>query len=447
MKRPAPPPDVNSVWQRLSTDDPAKMRLILPTSPGDGPTAPYLPWDRVRFKTPPEGLTLEEWWAKIKLARQGMLRRLPLTDIEGRPFTFALPDVVLKALEDITRDASGKIAASTPSVNPASRDEYLISSLIEEAINSSQLEGASTTRRVAKEMLRAGRSPRTRDERMIANNYAAMRMIGDLRGEKLTPDLVREIHRVVTESTLDNPDSAGRFQLPHEERIGVFADTGLALHTPPPAEQLPERMERLCAFANGELDDTFVPPVLRAITLHFMLGYDHPFADGNGRTARALFYWSMLNQGYWLTEFVAISPIIKQAPARYARAYLYTEDDAGDLTYFHIHQLDVLRRSITRLHEYLARKSQETRDLQHRLTDPAMAFNHRQSALLGHVLKHPDADVTAQSHKTSHNVVYETARRDLTDLEERGLLVKHRIGKAFVWHAAPDLERRLRGSA
>lgn len=441
MKRPPTPPDAQAILKNLARDNPEKVIRIL-TNPGGGPADTYLPWDKIRFKTPPDSLTHEEWWAAIKFTRLQMRRTLPLADVEGVPFTFALPDIVLKSLEEVNRDASGQIAASEQVTNPATRDRYLINSLIEEAINSSQLEGASTTRQVAKEMIRAYRLPRTRDERMIANNFSAMRMIGELRKEKLTSELICEIHRVVTDGTLDNPESSGRFQLPSEDRVSVFADTGVLLHTPPPAEMLPERVDRLCAFANAELDDSYIPPVLRAITIHFMIGYDHPFEDGNGRTARALFYWSMLNQGYWLTEYVAISSILKNAPARYARSYLYTEDDENDLTYFHMYQLSVLQRSIVQLHDYLASKTQEVRELQRKISG-AVDFNHRQIALLSYTMKHPEASVTAQSHMSSHNVVYETARQDLIGLERRGLLDKRRSGKAYVWTPVADLESRI----
>lgn len=442
MKRPMPPPDPDALIEAALRAGPRALSQIL-QKPGAGPADPYLPWDRLRHKTPPAGLTHDEWWTGIKFTRRQMQRQLPLADASGRPFTFALPDVVLATLEAVGRDTAGQISIEEPVANPATRDRYLISSLIEEAINSSQLEGASTTRRVAKEMLRDGRRPRDRDELMIYNNYQAMRMIGELRNDPLTPELICEIHRVVTDGTLDNPGSSGRFQLPGEERIGVFSDSGVLLHTPPAATALPERIERLCDFANGRLGDGYIPPVLRAITLHFMIGYDHPFEDGNGRTARALFYWSMLNQGYWLTEFVAISPILKGAPVKYAQSYLHTEDDENDLTYFHLHQLDVLQRSIARLHEYLGRKTHEMKDLQRKITNAFSTFNHRQVALLNHAVKNPDAAVTIRAHAGAHNVVYETARQDLTTLEQRGLLIKHRVGKAFAWTPAADLEARL----
>ncbi|MET9673452.1 Fic family protein [Streptomyces sp. NPDC006482] len=448
MKRPMPPPDPDELIKSLLNSKNTEKVARIFVNPGAGPADEYMPWEKVRFKNPPEGLTHEEWWAKIKITRRQMQRKLPLVDVNGNHFTFALPDRVLRALEQVTRDASGKITISEQVTNPGTRDRYLVNSLIEEAINSSQLEGASTTRRVAKEMLRVGRAPRSRDERMIVNNFQAMRMIGDIKERLLTPDLICEIHRIVTDGTLDNPDASGRFQLPGEERVGVFADDGELLHTPPPAEMLPERIERLCKFANGQLDEgSYIPPVLRAITVHFMIGYDHPFEDGNGRTARALFYWAMLNQGYWLTEFVAISQILKNAPVKYAHSYLYSEDDENDLTYFHLHQLDVLQRSISTLHSYLATKAREVKELQKKISGAAARFNHRQMALLEYATKNPAASVTAQSHMSSHNVVYETARQDLIGLEEQGLLVKRRSGRSFVWSPAPDLETRLHALA
>ncbi|MCX5396630.1 Fic family protein [Streptomyces sp. NBC_00102] len=435
------------IKELLKSGNSEKISRIF-VNPGAGPADEYLPWDKIRFKNPPEGLTHGEWWAAIKLTRRQMRRTLPLTDSQGKHFTFALPDRTLRSLEQVTRDASGKITISEQVTNPGTRDRYLVNSLIEEAINSSQLEGASTTRRVAKEMLRAGRAPRSRDERMIVNNFQAMRMLGDIKDHPLTPGLICEIHRIVTDGTLDNPEASGRLQLPGEERVGVFADDGLLLHTPPPADELPERIERLCRFANGELDEgSYVPPVLRAITVHFMIGYDHPFEDGNGRTARALFYWAMLNQGYWLTEFVAISQILKNAPVKYAHSYLHSEDDENDLTYFHLYQLEVLQRSIVNLHAYLADKAREVKELQKKISGAAVHFNHRQMALLEYSTKNPESSVTAQSHMSSHNVVYETARQDLIGLEERGLLVKRRLGRSYVWSPASDIETRLHALA
>ena len=444
MKQPLTPPAVEDILGRLNHSERFLKVLIEPLPPES--QSEYLHWDKMRFKKPPGELTNEEWWVRTKLARRGIAREtgLLLTK-DNKPFWYCLPDVVLRAVDHIARKASGDIAISEQVTNSQTRDTYIVSSLIEEAITSSQLEGAVTSRRVAKAMIRSGRNPKDRSERMILNNYRAMQRVIELRATDLTPELVCEIHRVVTDGTLDDPSAAGKLQDDDEHRVTVWSvDDDELLHQPPPAAELPERLARLCDFANEREVGPYMPPVLRAIALHFMFGYDHYFDDGNGRTARAIFYWSMLRQGYWLAEFITISRILKDAPAKYGRSYLLTESDEGDLTYFFAYHLEVIERAIADLHTYLAKKAAELREAQDRLKAVPGEFNYRQLALLEHAIKNPNhVGYSAASHARSHNVTTETARTDLTALERRGLLVQRKIGRRFVWLPAPNLTDQL----
>lgn len=413
------------------------------------PAEKYLHWDELRRRTPPDGLSHPEWWAAVAIARGAILQPLPLRDKAGQPFVFALPTPVAIDLHHIDRDAAGQIrSAGEPMAADSQR--FLISSLIEEAITSSQLEGASTTRRVAAAMLRSGRRPRDLSERMIFNNHRAMEHLRALRTERLTPDHVLEVHRILTEDTLDDAREAGRYRQDDDVQVVDIRDHR-PLHIPPPHRELPTRMQRLCDFANAdEAARPFVHPVLRAILLHFMIGYDHPFTDGNGRTARALFYWSMAKSGYWLTEYTSISHILRKAPASYMRAYLHTETDRNDTTYFLLHQLRTIRQAIAALHEYVARKTSEQRETERLLTrSPALRgrFNHRQIALLNHALRHDGEGYRVDAHQRSHAVVYQTARSDLLTLAELGLLEKTRQGNAFVFYAPADLRERLNALA
>ena len=321
-------------------------------------------------------------------------------------------------------------------------------SLFQEAVTSSQLEGAATTRAVAKEMLRTGRAPRTRGERMVLNNYLTMQRIAEWKERPLDPDLIFEMHRMVTDGTLDSPDGAGRLRRSDENVTVQDVITGEIFHSPPPAEQLPDRLAALCEFANGNVLDVgkpegrFIHPAVRAIFIHFWLAYDHPFVDGNGRTARALFYWSMLRQGYWLFEFVSISEILVKAPAKYARSFLFTETDENDATYFLLYQCEVIRRSIASLHEYIDAKSKELRETE-ALLRGATELNHRQQALIAHALRKPGAQYTIEGHRRSHAIVYETARYDLMELARLGLLESRKSGRAFIFVAPVDLGDRL----
>jgi Fic family protein len=444
MKIPQTPPP----WHRILNEQ-KDLSLIL----GLGPLVRdrYLHWDELRHRTPPEGLSHEAWWAGVRFAREGMLRPLPFQDKHKRPVHFGMPDPVLRLLHAIDQLAAGNVGVESPIVSGDDRDRYLVSSLIEEAITSSQLEGAATTREVAKAMLRSGRQPRDKSERMILNNYYAMEAIRDMRDLDLTPERVYDLHRIVTEDTLDDPGAAGRLRKPDERINVVTADHTTVLHAPPDAASLPRRMEVLCRFANATGEEgPFVHPVIRAILLHYMLGYDHPFVDGNGRTARALFYWSLARSGYWLMEYVSISRLLKMAPAKYARAYLYSETDDNDTTYFIIHQLGVIKQAIQALHEYLARKTAEQRDAEALLRHaPRLSeqMNHRQVALLTHALRHAGHGYTVESHKRSHRVTHQTARTDLQQLVDAGLLDKGKRGRAFVFYAPDDLRARIEQAA
>ncbi|HMB91998.1 MAG TPA: Fic family protein [Rhodothermales bacterium] len=408
---------------------------------GPAPGGKYRHWDTLRHIEPPEGLTSEQWWSTLKMARQSHYRTISLLlDKQGSPFQYALVDPVLERLHRIDRDASGHIALPEQATSPEMRDRHIVNSLIEEAITSSQLEGAATTRAVAKEMIRTGRKPVDKSEQMILNNFRAMQFIRAHTDERLTPDFVFQIHRIVTEKTLA-PDQPALRQ--PQDGIGVYSDTGLLLHKPPSAQEIEERLVRMCTFANEAETGIFLHPVLKAIILHFWLAYDHPFTDGNGRTARALFYWSMLREGFWLAEYLSISRILKKAPARYGRSFLYTETDDNDLTYFILAQLRVIEQAIDALKHYLRRKAEELQSTK-ALLRPSENLNHRQTALLSHALRHPGQIYTVESHQTSHAVAYDTARTDLLDLETKGFLTKEKRSKKYIFRAPTDLADRLR---
>lgn len=443
MKVPQRPPNVHDSFVKISENDPQIWGRILQWLDRGARDESYYHWDDLRYRTPPEGLTSLTWWYAIKLERWTQRRAISLHDKDGVPFRFALPDPLPELLREIDLHAGGRIEVPLPVTNPEARNQYIISSLTEEAITSSQIEGASTTRQVAKEMLRQGRPPRDEAERMILNNYRAMERIRGLRDEPLSPGLVFEIHRMVVDGTLDDPSAAGRLRGPGEDRI-VGDDSGEVFHVPPDHSELAGRLDAMCRFANGPTDGErgFIHPAARSMILHFWLAYDHPFVDGNGRTARALFYWSMLRHGYWMFEFVSISTIIRKSLVSYGRAFLHTETDENDLTYFLVYHARVIQKAVAQLIEHASRRAERLKSLEQQLRGTA-ELNHRQRELIAHALRHPGQVYTIESHRSSHGVVYQTARTDLLDLVERGLLHRRTVGQAFTFVAVPDLERRL----
>ena len=399
MKKPQPA--ARNSFGRVMGLEPSRLGKILAEAARSEAEGKYRPWDTLRHLKPPEGFSHQEWWGATKLVRAATLKEIPLRDAAGQPFRYAVTDIVAEHLHRIDLGAGGLIGMPAPIANQQTRRQYVMRSLFQEALTSSQLEGAATTRAKAKEMIWTGRPPRTNGERMILNNYRTMQRIAEWKERPLDTDLIFEMHRMVTDGTLDNPDAAGRLRREDEPVTVQDEITGEVYHYPPPAGDLSARLTSLCDFANeasrkdARAPGRFVHPVVRAILLHFWLAYDHPFVDGNGRTARALFYWSMLRQRYWLFEFVSISEILLQAPAQYAMSFLHTETDENDATYFLLHQTGVICKAIESLHRYVERKSEEWRSTEELLRG-ADALNHRQQALIRHALRHPGMRYTVE---------------------------------------------------
>ncbi len=442
MKVPMNPPNYQEVLLKLGASG---IPRLFQAGVSPAPNGTYYHWDKLRHLESPEGLSSEEWWAAVKVARNNLYKRLPLDDKDGSSFKYLILDEMLEMLHRIDRDAVGSILVGDRTINEQARDTYLARSLFEEAIRSSQLEGASTTRKEAKSMLQSGRKPKDKNEQMIFNNFFAMQDIIKKKDETMSIASILELHQLLTSQTLKDPQDEGQFRTTNDIVI-EDAKSGRVLHHPPKASEIHERMESLCAFANEIESKPFIHPVIKAIILHFWLAYVHPFADGNGRTARALFYWSMIRSGYWVCEFVSISKILQTAPAEYTRSYLYVETDDCDATYFIIYQLETIVLALEELYGYLKKISSERQSamrLIKRSQSHGKALNVRQIWLLDDAMQNPDHQYSFSSHKAKHNVSYQTARNDLHGLRDLGLLEEYRLGRVYYYEAPENIQALL----
>ena len=420
----------------------------------------YLHWDQLRHKQPPDGLTIEDYWHCVKFSRAAKRQHLPLSDEKGKPFIFSLVDPLLEFSHYLDMDGGGFLrTAGGMRPDVGGYGGYLIDSLMEEAIHSSLLEGALVMRPNARAMLREKRPPQTPDERMILNNYQAVERVRELATdeEPLTIEMIKELHRILTADVMGASDCGRIRDCDDDDKKGEFgvydeSDNEMA-HRPPPWRDLPTRLRRLCDFANGKKPDQakrnesgFIHPAVRAIALHFLFAYEHPFMDGNGRTARALFYWSMLRSGYWMIQYISISEIIKRSPLSYYRAFLHTKSDENDLTYFVLQQVDVIRKAIDAFLGYVSRRQSQVSGVRSILQGSAARgmFNFRQLDVLGDAVSKPRSVYTIKAHQSLKSVSYQTARSDLLFLASKGLLRQGKSGKTFVFEAADNLERKLR---
>jgi len=435
MKFPEKPPK----WKDLLKDKNISEKFLLLNEVIKKANKEYLYWDEFKYLKFPENVMPEEAWAVLRLTRTSQAKYIPLEDKSKSLFSYSLPDLALKELHFIDQNASGQILVEEPMVTKFEKPKYIMRSLMEEAITSSQIEGAATTRAIAKEMLRTGRKPQNYAEKMIYNNFVTVSKIKEKIDRSLSPELIREIHGYMTAGTLDDSSQEGNFRT---EDVAVFdVDGQQILHTPPYHSEIEGSIDLLCAFANDDAEE-FEHPVIKGIILHFWLAYLHPFVDGNGRTARALFYWYVLKKKYWLFEYLSISRIFFKKRIQYYKAFLHSEIDDCDMTYFVMYHLHAIIEAIKELDEYLKRKQSESQ-LARRFFIKYPALNHRQRALLASAIEHPEEVFTFEKHANVHDTVYETARTDLRELHKLGLLEMRKEGRKFYFTPAKDIKEKL----
>lgn len=370
----------------------------------------YLHWSEVRYRdTGP--FEPDVVWARMKLVRAGNSITL---SFGGTPYRYFISDGMMKMLHEFDMRATAGLFPDT--VDNLRRVYYSVSSLMEESIASSQMEGAITTTKKAKEMLRKNTHPKDKSERMIVNNYKAMLFIKDNTKTDLTPEFIRDIHKIVTDGTLDEK-YRGRFR-DNDDVVVMNPLSGEVPHQPIPYVDIESSIQQLCDFIND--DSEFIHPVIKGIIMHYVTAYIHPFEDGNGRVARTLFYWYELKKGYWLMEYLALSRYIKDHKGKYEDSYVLGETDDNDMNYFILYNLKALTDSVDRFENYLKRKMDEEQSLKDSLSE--YGLNDRQVRVIASLMN--GGTVTVKSIQNQYKVSLNTSRSDIRTLVGMGLLVE-----------------------
>lgn len=391
----------------------------------------YRYWDKIKYYNPKSLKKREqinyaaEVWGLIKTKRYYGKRNYSLgTEKHPLPFNFNINNHLSQKLHHLDFNFGAGIQKEKL-LSELDKQKYLNNAIMEESIFSSMIEGATTTRVKAKDMLRKDKKPKNKSEQMILNNYKTIRFISEHKGDEISLEKLFEIHKLVTENTLE------------KKNVGVFRDhneihvmneiTGEIVHTPPSHKELNTLMNSFCEFFNTEGTKNFIHPIAKASILHFLIGYIHPFVDGNGRTARAIFYWYLLKNGYWLTEYMSISRVIMKTKIQYEKAYLYTEIDEMDVTYFIHYQVKVLIQAFEDLKSYVAKKKKEENKLSKYLK--VKNINERQAQILFWLEEDENRFFSVKEIEKIYSITNQTARTDLEELVKKGYLKKIAINK------------------
>jgi len=438
-----PPPVESDPIKKIVKDHPSLavdyLQLFTPVDS----KGRYQHYDTLRFrlaKSLDHGLA----WSVVKSARH-----LQLVDIVklGMPATMCrlLPTTTIqKAISTTDRHTTAAVLEwMSQQIDEQEHFTYLLNDLIEdEAISSSQLEGAATTTKVAKDLLKRQRAPRTLDEKMIVGNFKLMQAAWRFKDRPLSADLIAQLHYIGVESIDDSHYRPGVLRSPSDDIVVEDGD-GNVVHTPPAGKGLEERLEALADWLNADHSDAeseaYIHPLIKAITLHFAIGYEHPFHDGNGRVARSLFYWYLFKNDYAAFRFIAISTLLKSAPIQYGKSYLYTETDEMDLTYFVDYQCAVINRAIGTFRATYEKTLQGMQAFKAFLYQSGLytRLNDKQKTVLQVAQRNRGEEFTATTVKDNLGCSYNTASAVLNGLVEHQLFNKRKDGREWVYFMIP----------
>lgn len=441
------PPDWRSRIRKIEVPSGSEGEVERMVRAADG-RAGYLDWDLLRTRPQPAGMAPGDIWALVRFSRSH--RDLPLNllrDKTGKPFRLVRDEVsgaILQGIENQERRWRNMGASAEA---PEEEGSTRFNAAIGDAHSSSVLAGAKLSLQSAQHLIRTGSKPQDLSEKMVRNNFDALQLVQDRMEKPLTVGFLLELHKTITTGTLRNKSHVGNFRADNEAQISDRSSREVVF-IPPHVSELPGRVARLCEFANTEGEEgCYLSPIHKAILLHHQLAYDHPFADGNGRTARALCAWYLRRSGYQWSCATSLSRAMAATPSEYNRAFLAVQADAGDVTYFVRHQLACIEQEFQQLTES-HRQRHELKCWLIEQNKATRTLNIRQLSLLDRALEGPNVQFEAQTHANHHGVTQPTAWKDLTTLRDQGLLTESKQGRKSVYNPSDKLRQlaKLRSS-
>ena len=161
----------------------------------------------------------------------------------------------------------------------------------------------------------------TRPKREILNYFAGLRYIEKHAKKKtLRHEDIFKLHRLLAGKVMDQGE-AGRYRT---------IQVRVARHYPPAAADVSGLMFELLEWWNKKAPE--LSPALSSSILHYQFEWIHPFADGNGRTGRALALWELYRRGFDSHHIFSVDEYYWEDRPAYYRALDAVRDDGGDLT-------------------------------------------------------------------------------------------------------------------
>lgn len=395
----------------------------------------YKTLDEIKYRLNQVGQPPSEW-SEIskKILRYRKTAAVPLfiKSIDTK-FWFFQADCILKKAHEIEK--LGLALYEKINTESAFAKEFKLDSTIEEAITSAIYEGASSTRAKAQELIATQTPPKSKDEWMLVNNYQALLWIKENHSTAMTIDLINQVHAIVTKNTLagDDINYSGKHR---DDRVYVYSPTQELKHEGVEHQKLiPALMEAIDLITKNQ---RYFPALLKGILSHYFISYIHPYFDGNGRTARTMFYYKAIKNELPFVELLSVSAYLKNHGKQYEKSFEKVVENDFDITYFIDFNLDALWEALKKV------DSKVKFLLTINTLEKKLNLSVHQIGLLQKLALHRFRTYDIEAYAKSIDKSREIARQELRQLADLGLLKEMKQGKKFVYKIDKDvLQKKL----
>jgi Fic family protein len=392
----------------------------------------YLSLSEIKHRIQQQGKLTSDW---AELAKKMVVNRkvgsIPLfMSSINKKFWFFPSDSLTRKLNEIER--LGLDLYNRINQQALFREAFFMDSTIEEAITSAIYEGAHSTRAQAQQLIASGNKPKNKDEWMLVNNFRAMNWVQQHRDEAVSEELILQLHRIVTENTMEGDDVnfSGKFR---NDKIFVGPHEGV--------EHAHIRQAIAEAITLTTQNPRYIHPLIRGILVHYFIAYIHPFFDGNGRTARALFYFKAMRNKLDYIQLLSVSAYLKEHGSQYEKAFEKVVSNDFDVTYFIDFCLDSIHSALTAVSKkvsYLLRVNALREQL---------GLSPNQVGLLQRMALQRFRTVSSEEYAAQISMSREAARQELKALAEHGLIDEAKSGKKLVYRINKAKLESLVGSS
>lgn len=246
----------------------------------------------------------------IALLQDGFYRSLPLYDFHGNPVVY------------LENAAQLRLSAAKILLTPQNSAQlYGAQAMEREILSTFTIEQIDTSRSSVRRIL-SGYAPTNEREQRIYGMKRGLEFIADP-SNKINEETIYQLYQMVIGAFLPKEDQLLPGQRYRHDHVYIVGDK--LEHTGLPWNKLAGYMEQLVAFIQ---QDSSINDLWKAALIHFYLAYLHPYFDGNGRMARLLHLWYLVQQGYSSALFVPLSEYIEHSRKKYYDAFSLVEQNA-----------------------------------------------------------------------------------------------------------------------